>query len=144
LALFIAPLVIAAILVADRSVHASVPRRAKTVWDSVYSAAQAGRGESSYANTCARCHKASLGGGDESPALTGAGFLANWNGQTVRDLHDRIRSSMPTDDPGIYTPQLVSDVIAYMLKVNGFPAGAVELSAVSDSLKDIAIQSTKP
>jgi cytochrome c553 len=144
LALAICPIVIAAILAADRSVHASVPQRAKTVWDSVYSAVQAGRGESSYATTCARCHKASLGGGDEAPALTGSGFLANWNGQTVRDLHDRIRSSMPTDDPGTYKPQLVSDVMAYMLKMNGFPAGAADLSAAADSLKEITIQSAKP
>jgi cytochrome c5 len=144
LALLLSPLFIAALLFADGSVHASPPVRAKTVWDSVYSANQAARGESAYANTCARCHKASLAGADESPALTGSSFLANWNGQTVKDLHDRVRSSMPTDDPGTYSRQLVTDVIAYMFKVNGFPAGSAELSTAADSLKDITIQSAKP
>jgi cytochrome c553 len=138
------PIFIVALLAADRSVHASPAPRAKTVWDSVYTANQAARGETSYANTCARCHKASLGGGDESPPLTGSSFLANWNGQTVRDLHERVRTSMPSDDPGTYSRQLVTDVIAYMFKVNGFPAGNAELSAVADSLKDITIQSAKP
>jgi S-disulfanyl-L-cysteine oxidoreductase SoxD len=119
-------------------------RPARTVWDSVFTANQAARGETAYLETCARCHKASLAGADESPALVGGAFLSNWSGQSVRDLHDRIRTSMPTDDPGIYSRQVVTDVMAYMFKVNGFPAGAVELSTVGDSLKDITIQSTKP
>ena len=138
------PLFIVALLAADRSVHASKRPRAKSVWDSVYTANQAARGETAYTNTCARCHKASLAGADESPALTGSSFLANWNGQTVRDLHDRVRTSMPTDDPGTYGRQLVTDVIAYVFKVNGFPAGSSELPSAADSLKDITIQSAKP
>ena len=143
-AVAVAPFAVIALLAADRSVHASPHPRAKTVWDSVYTANQAARGETAYTNTCARCHKASLGGADESPALTGSAFLANWNGQSVRDLHDRVRTSMPTDDPGTYSRQLVTDVLAYMFKVNGFPAGSVELSTAADSLKDITIQSAKP
>ena len=75
------PMFIAALLYADGTAHAKSPRLAKTVWDSVYSANQAARGETAYTNTCARCHKASLGGADESPALTGSAFLANWNGK---------------------------------------------------------------
>ena len=51
---------------------------------------------------------------------------------------------MPTDDPGTYGRQLVTDVIAYVFKVNGFPAGSSELPSAADSLKDITIQSAKP
>ena len=51
---------------------------------------------------------------------------------------------MPTDDPGTYSRQVVTDVIAYMFKVNGFPAGSVDLATAADSLKDITIQSAKP
>jgi mono/diheme cytochrome c family protein len=116
----------------------------RTVWDSVYSSDQAARGETAYVKTCARCHQASLAGADESPALAGSMFLGNWNGQTLAALHDRIRTSMPPEDPGTYSRQLVTDVIAYMLKVNGFPAGATALSTEADSLKVIVLQSTKP
>jgi mono/diheme cytochrome c family protein len=117
---------------------------ARTVWDSVYSAAQAGRGETAYAKTCARCHGASLGGGDESPALTGGNFLGNWNGLALSDLQTRIKTTMPSDSVGVYDKQLVTDVMTYLLKANGFPAGAAELSAETDSLKDILVKTSRP
>ena len=74
---------------------------------SVYSAPQAGRGESSYVKTCARCHGASLGGGDEATPLAGSAFLGNWNGQAVSDLQKRIIETMPSDSVGIYDRKLV-------------------------------------
>ena len=117
---------------------------ARTTWDSVYSADQATRGESTYARTCARCHKAALGGADESPALTGGAFMGSWNGQTLRDLHDRIRTTMPTDTPGTYSRQDISDVIAYLLKFNQFPAGTTELPVGDEELKSITFVSAKP
>ena len=123
----------------------AVPRsRLASVWDSVYSPAQAGRGESAYVKFCARCHQASLGGADQSPPLAGPAFLGNWNGLTLADLHDRIRTTMPSDSIGIVDRQVVTDVIAYMLKANGFPAGATDLASDGDRLKAIAIQSSRP
>ena len=120
------------------------PRAARTVWDSVYSAPQAVRGESAYVKACARCHKESLGGADESPAIAGAGFLANWNGESVGALAERIRTTMPPDDPGSLNRPLVTEVTAYMLKMNGFPAGASDLPVEVDSLKAITIRAAKP
>jgi len=130
---------------AHDAVHASNRTfPARTTWDSVYSADQATRGESTYAKTCSRCHKPALGGADEAPALTGGAFMGSWNGQTLFDLHDRIRTSMPTDTPGTYSRQEIADVIAYMLKFNQFPAGKTELSIGDEELKSIAFVSAKP
>jgi mono/diheme cytochrome c family protein len=137
---FIAPVLVAAVS-RERSLPRAAPR---TVWDSVYSASQAARGETAYVTACARCHAASLGGGDEAPPLAGIGFLGNWNGQTVADLHDRIRSTMPSDDPGTFARPLIADVVAYMLKVNGFPAGSSDLPTTTDSLKEIVVRASKP
>lgn len=116
----------------------------RTVWDSVYSASQAARGESLYTKSCARCHQASLSGADESPALTGGGFLGNWNGLPLSDLQTRIRTTMPTDTVGIYDRQLVTDVIAYILKMNNFPAGAADLPIDIEPLRQITVRSAKP
>ena len=132
------PLVIAA-----RRPIARIPAPA-TVWDSVYSPAQAARGESSYVKGCARCHQAALTGADQSPPLTGSGFLGNWNGLPLSDLQDRIRTTMPPDSIGLYDRQFVTDVIAYMLKMNGFPAGAGDLSPETDRLKAILVQTARP
>jgi mono/diheme cytochrome c family protein len=126
--------------VAPRPSHATD----RTVWDSVYSVPQAARGDSLYTRSCARCHQASLGGADESPALTGGGFLGNWNGLPLSDLQTRIRTTMPTDSVGIYDRQLVTDVIAYVLKMNSFPAGAADLPIDTEPLRQITLRSAKP
>ena len=140
----LALLPIAAIsIIAATAQQPAQPRLARTTWDSVYSVAQAGRGESSYAKTCARCHGATLGGGDEASPLNGSAFLGNWNGQTVGDLQKRILETMPTDTVGIYDRKLVTDVIAFLLKANNFPAGSAELSVEPDTLKAITISSEK-
>ena len=116
----------------------------RTVWDSVYSVAQAARGESAYAKGCARCHGAALTGGDQSPPLAGSAFLGNWNAQSLYDLHSRIKSTMPSDSIGIYDQKFITDVMAFMLKANGFPAGQTELSADNDSLKTVVIRAAHP
>jgi len=125
--------------------HDTAPTRAsRTVWDSVYSVAQAARGESLYAKSCARCHGPSLSGADESPPLAGGAFLGNWNGLPLSDLQTRIRTTMPSDSVGIYDRQLVTDVMAHLLRANGFPPGPAALPTDLDSLKDIVIRTGKP
>lgn len=126
---------------AGGSIHTA---RARTTWDSVFTAEQATRGQTAYNQTCARCHQPALGGADESPALTGSTFLGGWNGQTLGDLHARVRTTMPPDDPGSYGRQHIADVIAYVLSVNGFPAGRAELPADDDLLKGIQFLSKHP
>src|SRR5215831_14947362 len=115
-----------------------------TTWDSIYSLQQASRGETAYVKGCARCHQASLTGADQSPPLVGSSFLGNWNGLPLSDLQDRIRTTMPSDSVGLYDRQFVTDVIAYILKMNGFPAGAGDLSPEADRLKAILVQATRP
>lgn len=59
---------------------------ARSVWDGVYTAEQAKRGEALYGEHCASCHGAALAGAEAAPALTGFEFSANWNGLTLGDL----------------------------------------------------------
>lgn len=116
----------------------------KSTWDSVFTADQAARGQTAYSKTCARCHRETMAGGDEAPALTGSAFMSNWNGVTLAELHERLRTTMPTDTPGVYSRALVTDVIAYMLKFNGFPAGSAELSHENDALTGIRFVAARP
>ena len=127
---------------ATRSVLAAAPSR--SVWDSVFTAEQAKRGQATYKLTCAKCHLETLAGLDDSPALTGAAFLAKWYGQTLGDLQDRIRTTMPSDDPGTLSRPHITDVIAYLLSFNNFPAGKSELSPALDSLSIVRIEASKP
>ena len=117
--------------------HAQQPR---TVNDGVYTAAQATRGEAAYRLQCVMCHGASLAG-DAGPPLTGDGFLGPRDEQPVSDLFDKIRSTMPQQAPGTLTESQVADLVAFILQVNRFPAGSVELAASPASLRQIALVS---
>lgn len=120
------------------------PSSPRSVWDGVYTAAQAVRGEALYRQTCARCHGVALTGGEAAPALAGIVFLTSWNGLTLGDLYERIRTSMPSDKPGSLGRQTVTDVVAFLLRQNQFPAGAAELPADGVRLREIAIEASRP
>jgi S-disulfanyl-L-cysteine oxidoreductase SoxD len=115
----------------------------RSVWDGVYTAEQAARGQVLYANMCSACHGLALNGGESAPPLSGGEFLSNWNGLTVGDLFERIRVSMPADNPGKITRQQNADIIAHILNVNQFPPGTTELDTRTEVLKQIAVEMAK-
>jgi mono/diheme cytochrome c family protein len=113
---------------------------AKSVWDAVYSQDQAKRGQAKYAQVCSQCHQADLSGSDQAPSLAGGEFLDRWNDQSVGDLADRIRLTMPQDDIGSLNVQMSADITAYVLQVNNFPAGQDELKADRSAMKSVVIK----
>jgi mono/diheme cytochrome c family protein len=121
-----------------------VAQTERTVWDGVYTAEHASRGQQVYAKQCAACHGGQLGGGESAPPLTGDAFLGNWDGLTVGDLFERTRVSMPLRTPGKLSRQDYADVIALTLSANHFPDGKVELDKHAEVLKQIKIIATRP
>jgi mono/diheme cytochrome c family protein len=115
-----------------------------SVWDGVYTEAQATRGGEAYRQACVNCHGPELEGADMTPALTGGAFTANWNDLTLGDLFERIRATMPLDKPGSLSRQQNADLVAFLLKANQWPVGTTELSRELGALKQIRIQSSKP
>src|SRR5262245_46495812 len=103
------------------------PQPAGSQWDGVYSADQAKRGEPLYVSHCAACHGSELAGGETAPALVGGDFSTNWNELTLGDLFERIRVSMPQNDPGAISRAQKADVLAYILFRSSYPAGEMEL-----------------
>ncbi len=116
---------------------------AKSVWDGVYSAEQVERGKKAYNNLCARCHGEKLLGNDDATPLVGTGFLAKWDGKSVGALVELTRTEMPSDGPGKLTRKQCTDITAYLLNANGFPAGQSELLPELDVLNGIQLQTKK-
>jgi quinoprotein glucose dehydrogenase len=116
----------------------------RTVWNAVYSDAQAKRGEVAYVQSCAKCHGPDLSGADSAPPLAGGEFNSGWNDLTVGDLFERLRVTMPADKPGSLSRQDNADIVAFLLARNGFPPGEAELPAQTELLKTIKILTQKP
>jgi mono/diheme cytochrome c family protein len=117
---------------------------ARSVWNGVYTDAQAARGEKVAVQYCTRCHGQTLTGAEAAPGLVGDLFNANWEGVPLGDLFERIRVSMPQDAPGSLSRQQNTDVIAYLLKVGKFPTGEVELPTDTALLGQVTFVSNKP
>ena len=111
----------------------------RSVWDAVYTEDQAKRGQALYNQHCMACHGDSLSGGEQAPPLAGGEFLSNWNGLTVGDLFERIRTSMPLNNPQSLNRDTNALILTYILSVNRFPAGPAELSSRTEVLKLIRI-----
>ena len=118
-------------------------KRSKTVWDGVYSDAQAGRGKRAYIDNCASCHKEGLQGGDLAPELKGESFLLRWNDKSMLELVDRIAEDDAAGQPGGADPQVNADIIAYVLQVNKMAAGSADLPTDAAALKAITITKSK-
>src|SRR5450432_4094838 len=99
----------------------------RSVWDGVYTEEQANRGRPLYNEHCASCHADTLMGGEMSPPLVGGDFLSNWNGLTLGELFERIRTTMPLNKAGKLSREVNADITAYILSVNKFPSGKVAL-----------------
>src|ERR1700729_929101 len=115
----------------------------RSVWDGVFTQEQADRGRPLYNQHCASCHADTLMGGEMSPPLVGGEFLSNWNGLTLGDLFERIRTTMPQNNAGKLSREGNSDITAYNLSFNKLPAGNRDLAHSAEFLKDIRIDSEK-
>lgn len=116
----------------------------KTTWDGIYTQQQAEKGKPAYAQECASCHGSELEGGEMAPPLAGGSFTSNWNGEAIGTLLERIKISMPANNPGALDRDVITDVVAYMLQVNKFPAGSDPLPTNPDMAKDLKFTTDKP
>jgi quinoprotein glucose dehydrogenase len=128
----------------SRVAPAAAQQPTRSTWDGVYTADQAQRGGALYQETCSQCHGPQLGGIDAAPPLVGGRFASNWNGINLGDMVQRIRISMPQDNPGSLSRNQVADVLAYILQANGFPTGEKDLPRQTSFLKMIAYEAYKP
>jgi hypothetical protein len=63
-----------------------------------------------------------------------------WEGATLSGLYDAVSTRMPQNNPGSLKRREYVDVLAYLLSLNGMPAGDQELSTRAADLKAIHIK----
>ena len=112
----------------------SVPAGAQSgasVADGVFTEAQASRGEATFRRVCSACH--------DTGEFSGGRFRLTWVGQSAGDLFDTIATLMPEGDPGSLTPRQYAGVVAYLLQLNGYPAGEADLPTSLSALRGLEI-----
>jgi cytochrome c len=117
----------------------------RSVWDRVFSVTQATRGMTIYSANCQKCHgRTGNGAGEpdqpESPAIARDAFLREWEGKTVAELFELVRTTMPQDNPKSRTDQEYIDAIAHMFRLSNMPAGASDLPPDPAALGGIVIK----
>lgn len=95
--------------------------------DGIYTVAQAERGRLVFEEICSQCH--------ETQEWQDDGFLARWEGESVYRFWFYIYEQMPNGSPPYSLPrEQVSDVLTYILQLNGLPPGDEELGSDDDSI----------
>jgi mono/diheme cytochrome c family protein len=113
--------------------------KVKKIWDGVYTADQAARGKKYFEARCGRCHNNELIGSSRGPALKDEMFLSNWENDSLASLFVKMRDTMPASSPSSLREEEYVDILAYVLQVNGFPAGTEELENNTDELVVVRI-----
>ncbi|MCC6929129.1 MAG: cytochrome c [Gemmatimonadaceae bacterium] len=125
---------VAALVVAAASLNAaslgaqdSLASAPRTSADSTFTDAQAERGAQLFTRQCLECHA--------REDMRNPDFKGKWSGQSTFDLFKNISTTMPDNNPGLLAVGEYVDVVAYILKINGVPAGSAELTADSTVMR---------
>lgn len=109
---------------------------ARSSRDGVYTTGQADRGRDVYAMSCVSCHT--------PDSHSGPAFTATWDGRPLGELFVYISETMPKSEPGSLVPQEYALVLAYLLRMNGMPAGQTELPPDRAALQRIRFDVKPP
>jgi cytochrome c len=123
----------------------SATQKRSTVWDGVYTAAQAERGQAAFVKSCGGCHRDDMSGGDDSePPLRGSHFTDKWEGASVAEIYDFVANNMPKSKPGSLPLDTCIDIVSFILKSNDMPPGQSELTTDIEKLNQIVFTAKRP
>jgi mono/diheme cytochrome c family protein len=112
----------------------------KSTSTGVFTDEQAKRGEAAYQRACATCHGADLHSTEpEAPDLTDGPFKFGWQGKTIAERFEIIRTTMPPRKGGSLDDQTYLDIVTYILRFNKVPSGNQALKPDVSMLKQIVI-----
>ena len=113
--------------------------------EGVYTQAQAERGSAVFRVACAGCHSADAAGttrpapGAVRSSLLplGGSRLARWG--NARDLYDKMRRTMPAGAQGVLSRDAYVDILAFLLRELGVPAGSQPLVDSVNGMRSIML-----
>ncbi len=94
-----------------------------------YTEAQVAEGRRAYEAACAVCHGANLDDGPLGSPLKGVAFMDKYGGKSAAVLFERLRTTMPTGNPGSLDAATYAALTALILQANDVVGGETELPA---------------
>lgn len=131
-------LLFAAVLTIVLSAGVASAQNEARIWSGIFTDEQADRGKADFAQSCTRCHGQDLAG-LTAPSLNGNRFVGAWENENLYKLFVKVRDTMPPNFGTILTDEAKLDVVTFILRTNGFPAGSQELKVDPDTLENIQI-----
>jgi mono/diheme cytochrome c family protein len=104
----------------------ATPVAAQSGLPPTYTDSQAVRGGQWFAARCQACHP--------SRDMASPDFKVRWGGLTALDLYAIISTTMPQNEPGTLSRRAYTDIVAYLMQLNGLQAGTTPLTADSTAL----------
>jgi alcohol dehydrogenase (cytochrome c) len=104
---------------------------ARSAKEGVYTEEQLARGRAAHQANCISCHN--------QAAYKGEAFVQKWAGRSAFDFFALISSSMPQNEPGVLAREEYTDITAFVLWLNGYPAGSRELVPNDEELRRVRL-----
>lgn len=108
----------------------SAPRVPEALSSGLFTSSQASRGERRFQQLCADCHR--------NVEITRSWFSGTVH-HTAADLMAVMSTTMPETSPGSLSPDQYADILAFLLRLNNYPAGEKELPADPAVLTNVPI-----
>ncbi|MDN5205699.1 PQQ-binding-like beta-propeller repeat protein [Fulvivirgaceae bacterium BMA10] len=114
-----------------------------TAIEGVFTDRQVEAGGELYMNACSSCHGKNLRGSESGSPLIGGRFLSKWKDGSAGALFSYTKRTMPLNNPESYDDETYSELLAFILNANGYPAGKNPLSSKKDELDRITLGKTQ-
>jgi mono/diheme cytochrome c family protein len=118
-------------LLVPGALRAQTPRPPASGSTGVFTEAQAREGREVYTAECVLCHA--------PREFSGTVFQRRWLTPPVSGIFSHILNTMPQDAPGSLSANQVASIVAYILQMNGQPAGANPLPTEIERLAQIRV-----
>lgn len=99
----------------------------------VVPATQVQRGQNAFLSSCTTCHSSS--------EFSDSAFQTRWQNRSAYDLFDLTAATMPEDAPNSLPAERYVEIVAYLLRLNGFEASDALGAWSPAELRDVSLTS---
>ncbi|MEX2467983.1 MAG: c-type cytochrome [Gemmatimonadota bacterium] len=92
---------------------------------------QARRGQNAFLSSCTTCHSSS--------EFSDTAFQTRWRNRTAADLFDLTAATMPEDAPNSLPAERYVEIVAYLLRLNGFESSDVPEAWDVEALGNVSL-----